>query len=43
MEVAILTSKRSKDPNTKVGVCISDPENRIVSAGYNGFPNLLPE
>lgn len=43
MEVAILTSKRSKDPSTKVGACIVDLENRIVSTGYNGFPKLLPK
>lgn len=40
MELAILTSKRSKDPNTKVGACIIDSENRIVSTGYNGFPKV---
>ncbi|CAB4141210.1 ComEB Deoxycytidylate deaminase [uncultured Caudovirales phage] len=43
MEVALLTSKRSKDPSTKVGACIVDLENRIVSTGYNGFPKLLPK
>lgn len=39
MELAILTSKRSKDPNTQVGAVIVDNLNRIVSIGYNGFPN----
>lgn len=28
----------SKDPSTKVGVVIVDPDKRIVSIGYNGFP-----
>lgn len=28
----------SKDPSTKVGCCIVDDKNRIISLGYNGFP-----
>ena len=31
-------SQWSKDPSTKVGACIVDPTNRIVSIAYNGFP-----
>ncbi len=38
MGVAILASMRSKDPNTQVGACIVDENNRILSTGYNGFP-----
>ena len=38
MGVAVLASMRSKDPNTQVGACIVDCENRILSTGYNGFP-----
>ena len=38
MGVAILASKRSKDPNTQVGACIVDNNNIILSTGYNGFP-----
>lgn len=38
MSVAILSSQRSKDPNTQVGACIVNDENRIVGIGYNGFP-----
>lgn len=38
MGVAALSSMRSKDPNTRVGACIVNPENRIVGIGYNGFP-----
>lgn len=37
MNVAILTSKRSKDENTKVGACLVDSSNRIIGCGYNGF------
>lgn len=39
MGVAMLAAKRSKDPNTQVGACIVNKENRILSVGYNGAPN----
>ncbi len=39
MGVAYLSAMRSKDPNTQVGACIVSPENKILSMGYNGFPN----
>jgi dCMP deaminase len=38
MGVALLSGRRSKDPNTQVGACIVNPENKIVGAGYNGLP-----
>lgn len=38
MAVAKLSAMRSKDPHTQVGCCIVNPQNRIVSLGYNGFP-----
>ncbi|XP_030048522.1 deoxycytidylate deaminase isoform X2 [Microcaecilia unicolor] len=38
MAVAVLTAQRSKDPNTQVGACIVNPENKIVGIGYNGMP-----
>lgn len=38
MGVALLAAERSKDPNTQVGACIVDEQNRILSTGYNGFP-----
>ncbi len=38
MGVALLAAERSKDPNTRVGACIVDDQNRILSTGYNGFP-----
>ncbi len=38
MGVALLASKRSKDPNTQVGACIVSEDNIIISTGYNGFP-----
>lgn len=40
MGVAILSSYRSKDPSTKVGACIVNPNTkRVISMGYNGMPN----
>ena len=38
MSMAVLSSQRSKDPNTKVGACIVDADHKIVSNGYNGMP-----
>lgn len=38
MGVALISAKRSKDPNTQVGACIVDSNNKIVGIGYNGFP-----
>lgn len=37
MNIAALTSFRSKDNNTKVGACLVDSHNRIIGCGYNGF------
>ena len=38
MGVAMLTARRSKDPNTQVGACIVSQDNIIMSTGYNGMP-----
>lgn len=38
MGIALLSSKRSKDPHTQVGACIVGEDNRILSLGYNGMP-----
>jgi dCMP deaminase len=38
MVQAAVASYRSKDPNTQNGCIIINSENRIVSMGYNGFP-----
>lgn len=38
MGIALLSSMRSKDPNTQVGACIVNDKNKIMSVGYNGFP-----
>ena len=39
MGVSKLSGMRSKDPNTQVGACIVSDDNKILSMGYNGFPN----
>lgn len=36
--VAMLSAERSKDPNTRVGACIVDNNNKILATGYNGAP-----
>ena len=38
MGIALISAERSKDPNTQVGACIVDSNNKIVSVGYNGAP-----
>ncbi len=39
MGIALLSAMRSKDPHTRVGACIVDSENKILSVGYNGMPS----
>lgn len=39
MGIAKLSAMRSKDPNTSVGACIVDSNNKILSVGYNGMPH----
>ena len=43
MGIALLSAMRSKDPNTKVGACIVDDDNKVVSIGYNGMPRKIDE
>ena len=43
MGLAHLSALRSKDPNTQVGACIVDEDNKVVSIGYNGMPTGLDE
>ena len=38
MGIAVLSGKRSKDPNTQVGACVVNAQNKIVGVGYNGLP-----
>ena len=43
MGIAILSSERSKDPSTRVGACIVNKDNKILSMGYNGAPTGLSD
>lgn len=38
IDLAKLVGSWSKDPSTQVGAVIVDNNNRIISVGYNGFP-----
>jgi len=38
MDLAVLASLNSKDPNTKVGACLVSPDGRMFFVGWNGFP-----
>lgn len=43
MSLAILTSYRSKDENTKVGSVIVSKDNKVLGTGYNGLPTSINE
>ena len=43
MTMAYIASLRSKDPNTQVGAVIVSDTDRILSVGYNGFPNGISD
>ncbi len=38
MGMALLSARRSKDPQTQVGACIVNEYKKVVGLGYNGFP-----
>lgn len=40
MGIAVLASKRSKDPDTKVGACVVSADNSIIGVSYNGHPKV---
>ena len=39
MGLAHLSALRSKEPSTQVGAAIVNDQHKVVSIGYNGFPN----
>jgi dCMP deaminase len=43
LELARHVAEWSKDPSTKIGAVIMDPNHRILSLGYNGFPVGVPD
>lgn len=38
MSIALITSLKSKDTNTKVGAVLVDENKHLIGTGYNGFP-----
>lgn len=42
MAIAEQISRRSPDPHTKHGCVLVDPDNRVISTGYNGPVSGLP-
>jgi len=43
LSLAHLVAGWSKDPSTKVGAIIVTPESVVVSVGYNGFAQRMPD
>ena len=43
LELSKNISTWSKDPSTKVGTIIVDQDRRIISTGYNGFPQKIED
>ena len=43
LQLAKHISEWSKDPSTQVGAVIVDSNNRVVSVGYNGFPQGISD
>ena len=43
LDMSQLISSWSKDPSTQVGSVIVDSNNRVVSVGYNGFPQGISD
>ncbi len=43
LKMAQLIATWSRDPSTKVGAVIVTPENVVVSVGYNGFAQRMPD
>lgn len=43
LDLAKFISSWSKDPSTQVGAVITDSNNRVISIGYNGFPQNIKD
>ena len=41
--LANMVASWSKDPSTQTGAVITDPRNRVVSVGFNGFPQGIAD
>jgi dCMP deaminase len=43
LEMAKLVASWSKDPSTQTGAVIARSDKRVVSVGFNGFPQMMPD
>ncbi|XP_054721808.1 deoxycytidylate deaminase-like [Uloborus diversus] len=43
MSLSYLIAAGSRHPVTKVGACIINEDNKVISVGYNGMPNGIDE
>ena len=43
LDMSRLVSTWSKDPSTQVGAVIVSKDNKIISLGYNGLPQKIPD
>jgi len=43
LELAKLVSTWSRDPSTQTGAAITSPSKKVISLGYNGFPQSMPD
>jgi dCMP deaminase len=43
LRLAEFVSQNSKDPSTKVGAVITDSNRRVISVGYNGYPQKIKD
>lgn len=43
MDLAVLVSSWSKDPETKVGAAVRGMDNGVLAVGFNGFPAELED
>lgn len=43
LELARLISTWSKDPSTQVGAALLSPDHRVISVGFNGFPQGIAD
>jgi dCMP deaminase len=43
LQMAVLVAGWSKDPSTKCGAVIVAPDRRVISLGFNGFPQRMPD
>ena len=43
LSMAYVIAMKSKDPSTRTGCVITDPQHRVLSVGFNGFPRGISD